>query len=113
MTIRRSPACLLLCAAWWMAAAGRVDAADLHADTVAAFDRYVRLTKTRLDEELRGRIPFLWIDTLPQGQRDDADASLRRGEVIVHRMETREMGARSTSQAACATTGSARCLFRA
>jgi hypothetical protein len=82
---------LLLYAVAW-AAASRLEAADLHADTVAAFDRYVRLTETRLDEELRGTIPFLWIDTLPGDQRDNVDASLRRGEVIVHRMETREMG---------------------
>ncbi len=40
--------------------------ADLRPGTIAAFDRYVHLTEARVDEELRGRLPFLWMDTLPE-----------------------------------------------
>ena len=92
MTIRRSLAWVLLYVAAWAAASGSVDAADLHADTVTAFDRYVRLTEARLDEERRGTLPFLWIETLGNTQRQNADTALRRGEVIVGRLETRDAG---------------------
>jgi len=76
----------------WLAGVATGHAADLQANTAAAFDRYVRLTEMRLNEETRGIIPFLWIDSLTEVQRHDADARLRSGEVIVRRMETHEAG---------------------
>jgi hypothetical protein len=82
----------LLCATAWLAGVATPQAADLHANTAAAFDRYVRLTEMRLNEETRGTINFLWIDSLTEPQRHDADARLRRGEVIVRRTETRDAG---------------------
>ncbi len=90
--IRTSVAPVLLVAVAWLTATTNVDAADLHANTAAAFDRYVRLTETRLDEERRGTLPFLWIDTLGEAQRPDADRSLRRGEILLRRLETRDSG---------------------
>jgi hypothetical protein len=90
--IDRHSALPLLCAAAWLAGVATSHAADLQANTAAAFDRYVRLTEMRLNEETRGIIPFLWIDSLTEAQRHDADAQLRRGEVIVRRMETRDAG---------------------
>ena len=92
VTIRRSSAGAVLYAVAWIAMTTSLDAADLHAGTVAAFDRYVRLTETRLDEARRGTVPFLWVDTLAGSERQDADRSLRRGEIVVRRLETRDIG---------------------
>ena len=69
-----------------------VSAADLRPDTTAAFDRYVRLTESRIDTEVRGQAPFLWIDRLPDPRRRDVEARLRRGEVVVDALETRAAG---------------------
>src|SRR5262245_7353085 len=64
--------------------------ADLQPATAAAFDRYVKQTEARIEEELRGRQPFLWLDGLSEAQRRDADTRLRRGEIVVSRRETRD-----------------------
>jgi len=48
-----------------LVAAVPVNAADLHPQAAAAFDRYVSLTEARLDRETSGTSPFLWIDQLP------------------------------------------------
>ena len=81
--------CLLI---EWMGTVARAEAADLHANTLAAFDRYVQLTEARVDDERRGRRPFLWIEGLPEPQRREAEAGLRRGETVVSRLETRDEG---------------------
>jgi hypothetical protein len=78
-------------------AAAAVRAADLRPGTIAAFDRYVHLTEARVDEELLGRLPFLWIDSLPEPQHRDAVARAMRGDVIVVRLETRVEGHRLES----------------
>jgi hypothetical protein len=83
---------VLLYAVSWIVTVATVDAADLHASTAGAFDRYVRLTETRLDEERRGTLPLLWIDTLAETERQNVERSLRRGEIIVRRSETRDAG---------------------
>jgi hypothetical protein len=62
--------------------------APLHANTLAAFDRYVKLTETRNEEELKGSTNLLWIDELPRPEREEAYAALKGGEV---KMEKREM----------------------
>lgn len=67
-------------------------AADLRADTVAAFERYVRLTEARMMEETAGRHPFLWLDRLAVAERPEAMARLRRGEIVVDRLQTRDAG---------------------
>jgi hypothetical protein len=77
MKIDRHSGFPVLCATLWLMGVATGDAADLHANTVAAFDRYIRLTEMRLNEEKRGTI---------------ADARLRSGEIIVRRMETRDAG---------------------
>ena len=92
MRINRHSAFPALCATAWLAGVATGHAADLHANTTAAFDRDVRLTEMRLNEERRGTIPFLWVDGLTEVQRQDANARLRGGEVIVSRMETRDGG---------------------
>ena len=82
----------LLAIAGSIASAGVVAAADLQPNTVAAFDKYVRLTEGRMDGELRGDAPFLWIDRQTERQRGEADAKLRAGQIVVSRLETREAG---------------------
>ena len=56
--------------------------------TIAAFDRYVRLTNERNDTELKRRTDLLWIDSLPAEKRNDAYAALKRGEVEVGQRKT-------------------------
>ena len=54
MDIDRHSVFPVLCATAWLAGIATGHAADLHANTAAAFDRYVRLTEMRLNEERRG-----------------------------------------------------------
>lgn len=64
-----------------------VAAAELQPKTVAAFDRYVRVTEAQMVPE-----PFLRIDALAPPERQAADAALRRGELYVERLTTRDAG---------------------
>lgn len=92
---RRLVASLLAAAcagAAWMAAVVGVDAAELKPRTVEAFDRYVRVTEARMDTELKGGVPFLWVDRLPDDDREEAYTKLRAGEVAIERLETRDEG---------------------
>lgn len=89
----RSTGTLALAISFGSVAAGaRPEAADLHANTTAAFERYVRLTEARIEEELRGTRPFLWVDGLPEPERQRAYSKLGRGEIVVSRLETRDAG---------------------
>jgi hypothetical protein len=65
---------------------------QLAGDTQAAFDRYVRLTDSRNDTELRDAKQFLWIDSLAPVERDASYAALRQGEVRMSRLETKDAG---------------------
>lgn len=62
-------------------------AADLQPQTVAAFDRYVRVTEAQMVPE-----PFLRVDGLSDVDRRAALAKLTRGEVYIERLSTREAG---------------------
>ena len=66
--------------------------APLHANTLAAFDRYVKLTEARNEEELKRGTNLLWIDELPAPERSEAYAGLKRGEVKMKKRETLEGG---------------------
>jgi len=66
--------------------------AKLRTDTVAAFDRYIRLTEERNDVELKRGSALLWIDSLPETQRTEAYAALKRGEVQIHQLSTLDHG---------------------
>jgi hypothetical protein len=63
--------------------------AELRPATVAAFDHYVRLADARNDSELKQGKPLLWIDGMPEAARKEAYAALRRGEVKIQKLETR------------------------
>jgi hypothetical protein len=55
---------------------------------VQAFERYVKLTGARNEAELKHGTTLLWIDKLPEGQRAEAYAALKRGEVKIIKLET-------------------------
>jgi hypothetical protein len=60
--------------------------AKLRTETVAAFDRYVRLTEERNETEVRRGSGLFWVDAFPEGQRTEAYAALKRGDVQIHRL---------------------------
>ena len=62
---------------------------DLEPATLAAFERYVRLTEVRMAGEKSGASPFLWIDRQADG-RPALLGKLKRGEVVSARLQTRD-----------------------
>jgi len=64
-----------------------VAAAELRPRTVAAFDRYVRVTETQMAPE-----PFLRLDGFAEAERRAKLAELRRGGLYIERLSTREAG---------------------
>ena len=66
--------------------------AKLRSETVAAFDRYVRLTEERNEAELKRGSALLWVDSLSPARRTEAYATLKRGEVQVERLSTLDNG---------------------
>jgi hypothetical protein len=75
---------IMLASAMLSSAAGM--AADLQARTAAAFDRYVALTESRLQKGSA----FLWMDGVPAGRRQEIREQLRRKELSIERLETRD-----------------------
>ena len=69
-------------------AASSARAAELKPGTVAAFDRYVRLSEARMN----GSAPFLWIDALPETERRARLETMRRGQLTIERLQTRDAG---------------------
>jgi hypothetical protein len=53
--------------------------------TVAAFDRYVRASESRKNEELASKKSFLWIDTPPEREREQTYALLKQGQIFIRR----------------------------
>jgi hypothetical protein len=66
--------------------------AELREETNAAFQRYLQLTDARNAEELKRGSGLLWIDALPETGRTAGYAELKRGEVKMEKLETRENG---------------------
>src|SRR5262249_5388639 len=67
-------------------------AEDLQAQTIEAFNRYVRLTEAQIDSGLARHEPFLWVDRLPQDRRDAAYRELRDGKAVIEKLETLDAG---------------------
>ena len=65
-----------------------VTSAQPRAKTIAAFDEYVRLTESRLDEELAHPERFLRVDTHPAARRQAELTRLKSGEILIDRLET-------------------------
>lgn len=67
-------------------------AAELKPETVEAFDAYVEATEERMQTEVDGAAPFLWVDRAPADERAALWARLRAGEVVIEPLETRRGG---------------------
>jgi len=65
---------------------------NLKTDTVEAFDRYVRLTEARNNNELQRGTHLLWIEGLPERERAPAYEALKRGQVKIQKLGNRENG---------------------
>lgn len=69
-----------------------VQAAELQAGTAQAFEVYARLAEARMDKELRGESPFLWLDRLPETERLDVVNRVRSGQVVVGQVPASHSG---------------------
>jgi hypothetical protein len=67
-------------------------AADLRSETVAAFDRYVRVSEARMAIELADSGRFLLVDGMPELKRQAAIHDLRAGALVIERRTTQELG---------------------
>jgi hypothetical protein len=67
---------------------GQPEPPRLKSATKQAFDRYVALTEARNEAELKRDTNLLWVDALREGQRGEAYAGLKRGEVKMQKLET-------------------------
>ncbi|MGD1157983.1 MAG: hypothetical protein ABSA41_19460 [Terriglobia bacterium] len=61
---------------------------DLKPQTLATFSRYVELTETRINTELKRPGQFLYVDGLPEVRRRQVLNLLRNGEVFIERLST-------------------------
>ncbi|HXY09098.1 MAG TPA: hypothetical protein VEI52_14750 [Terriglobales bacterium] len=66
-------------------------AEQLKPDTIHAFDHYVEVSEQRMSSELRSG-HFLRVDDLAPNLRDQDYARLRKGEVVIERLETFDQG---------------------
>jgi len=88
----RISAFILLCIA---ALSVPARAAELKAKTTAAFDRYVSATEARFANELRPDGPFLYVDAMNAEAKQQAYDQLKRGEVLVEKLQTKAPGVSS------------------
>lgn len=65
--------------------------AELKSATVVAFDRYVRVTEARMDDDLR-EDRFLFIDRLPENRRRAIVGQLQEGNVEIQQLHILEEG---------------------
>jgi hypothetical protein len=75
-------------------------AAELKPEAAQGFDQYIRLTEIRMQGELPPGSGFLWMDRLPQPDRGEVDARLRKGEVVSERLQTGDPSGRSATPGA-------------
>jgi hypothetical protein len=64
-------------------AAVPAESAELQPATIAAFDRYISITEAQA-----ARADFLWVDSLPEPQRDARRDELRSGTLLIERLTT-------------------------
>jgi len=67
-------------------------AAQLKPETIAAFDRYVQASESKMAAEDYGGGQFLYLDGLPSDRRAAALERLQRGEVVIEKLETSANG---------------------
>jgi len=68
--------------------APKLRSADLKPQTLAAFSRYVQLTETRIDAELKRSGQFLYVEGLPEARRAQVLARLHNGEIFIEPLST-------------------------
>jgi len=86
---------LLIALSLWQMSAPAAQAAEpalprLKTETREAFERYMGLTEARNEAELKRGTALLWVDGLPEAQRAEAYAGLKRGEVRMQKLEILE-----------------------
>jgi hypothetical protein len=96
----RSRVTTLTAALWamWLAFAAvpGARASDLTPQTAAAFDHYLRATEAKMNA-IPASQPFLAVDRLPDGPRNEAAAELRDGKIWIEKLETLENGEKITA----------------
>jgi len=70
----------------------KTSASELKPRTVKAFQHYEDLTEARIRSELSTPGQFLYIDTLPPGQREEEIARLKTGQVYIRSLNTKDNG---------------------
>lgn len=73
-------------------AAATVGWMQLPSETLMAYERYVTATENRIAAEREGRSPLLWLERQSERDRTGLWARLRRGEVVMSSVESREAG---------------------
>jgi hypothetical protein len=68
------------------------NAEDLKPETIAAYKHYLQITEANVDAELAREDPYLWIDTVPASRRAGEYAELRKGNLVIERLETLDRG---------------------
>lgn len=69
----------------------RAQASELKAETILAFNHYVQLVESRLNNDLRGG-NFLYLDSLPSETREPIMEQIRHGEYYVEELQIQENG---------------------
>jgi hypothetical protein len=89
---RGAVAIAILCASSTGTAGGGAIDVELKPGTTAAFDAYVRLTESRIEDEVRRPDAFLYLDTLDGERRRRAEAAVRRGDAVIEPLKTQDRG---------------------
>ncbi len=75
-----------------VAQAGEPAPPKLKTETQVAFERYVKRAESRNESELKRGTNLLWVDELPDKQRAETYAALKRGEVKMQKLELLDDG---------------------
>jgi hypothetical protein len=63
---------------------------NLEPQTLEAFNRYIRATETRINQEVTRPGDFLYIEDLPESKRAEILASLHKGDIYMDRLRTQD-----------------------
>lgn len=66
-------------------------AAELSQAAADGFNRYAQITEQQMEDQVQSG-HFLWVDTLPPGERDAAYERLRKGDVLTEKQEVKDNG---------------------
>ena len=69
-----------------LAGAPPARAAELHPETVRAFDRYIHTNDERFKRDIKDG-PFLWVDGQPEARRTAFYEQLHRGETVIEKIK--------------------------